>query len=34
MDYPTLSPRERDRRWRRLREMMAADALDALVIVG
>jgi len=34
MDYPTLSPGERDRRWQRLRDMMAEDGLDALVVVG
>jgi Xaa-Pro aminopeptidase len=34
MDYPSLSTRERDRRYARLRALMAQGGLDALVIVG
>lgn len=34
MDYPMLSIGERDRRWQRLRDLMAVQSLDAVIVVG
>ena len=33
-EYPTLSLKERDRRWRKLRELMKKEKMDCLVVAG
>ena len=33
-DHPTLSLRERDRRWKNIRELMKAKSLDCLIVAG